>query len=155
MKNVCRLITWELYRPSTTGEGESRDVREQRFSDYLHQIVTETEAAARVTIDSKDVNEDESVSEELGSQIMYFAESPATGVNRHVPPYNRHLTALFGCNCSVNPLFNDENAKLCAYYILKYVAKVSWLLSNFKHNLDNATLNIVLVISTADRTNKT
>ena len=62
LKNVCRLITWELYRPSTTGEGESRDVREQRFSDYLHQIVTETEAAARVTIDSKDVNEDESVS---------------------------------------------------------------------------------------------
>jgi hypothetical protein len=123
-----RLITWELYRPSTTGEGESRENREQRFSDYLHQIVSDTEAAARVTIDFDNANDvGNSISEELGEQIKYFMESPATGVNRHIPPYNRHLTALFGCNCSVNPLFNDENAKLCAYYILKYVAKVSWL----------------------------
>ena len=128
-----------MYRPSADGILQRDNERDLAFVAYLRQTVaTVVDSVERYLKESKsddDGGEDGTASDGGATAAAgtaatpplpreYLPDYPKTGMNRNIPPYNPHLTAVCGCNTCVVPLFNDESAKLCAYYIMKYVCKV-------------------------------
>ncbi len=59
-----------------------------------------------------------------------YPNTEEQGPNSYVVPFSPALTAALSCNTAVVVLGNSTAAKCCLYYMLKYMLKDNWALTN-------------------------